>query len=132
MEGRGYTVEVRINDGGTVNADRELMTRALWNLLDNAVKYSPVNRTVFVGVGRAGEHIAIRVRDCGLGIAPEELEEIFRKFVRGSSSKQVETNGTGIGLAMVQHITRAHGGSVRLESRPGEGSMFTILLPVRS
>lgn len=132
IEGRGYTVEFRIDGGGTVNADRESITRALWNLLDNAVKYSPVNHTVWVDLERAGERIAIHVRDRGLGVASEEQEEIFRKFVRGSSSKQVEGKGTGIGLAMVHHIVKAHGGELKLESRPGEGSTFTILLPVRS
>ncbi len=63
---------------------------------------------------------------------PEERKEIFRKFVRGSSAKQVEGKGTGIGLAMVHHIVEAHGGELKLESRPGEGSTFSILLPVRS
>jgi signal transduction histidine kinase len=132
-EGRGYSVELRIDGGGgTVSADRESITRAIWNLLDNAVKYSPVNKTVWVDVERGDGRLAIRVRDRGLGVTPEERKEIFRKFVRGSSSKQVEGKGTGIGLAMVHHIVEAHGGELRLESRPGEGSTFSILLPVRS
>ena len=131
-EGRGYAVELRIDGGGTVSADRESITRAIWNLLDNAVKYSPVNRTVWVDVEREDGRLAIRVRDRGLGVTPEERKEIFRKFVRGSSAKQVEGKGTGIGLAMVQHIVQAHGGELKLESRPGEGRTFSILLPVRS
>jgi signal transduction histidine kinase len=131
-EGRGYAVELRVDGGGTISADRESITRAFWNLLDNAVKYSPVNRTVWVEMARENGRLAIRVRDRGLGVAPEERKQIFRKFVRGSSSKQVEGKGTGIGLAMVRHIVEAHGGELRLESRPGEGSTFSILLPARS
>jgi signal transduction histidine kinase len=132
LEGRGYTVELRIEGGGEVNADRESMTRAFWNLLDNAVKYSPVNRTVWVDVESAEGRAAIHVRDRGLGVTPEEQAAILRKFVRGSASERVEGKGTGIGLAMVSHIVRAHGGELKIESRPGEGSTFTILLPLRS
>jgi signal transduction histidine kinase len=132
VAGRGYTVELRIDGGGTVSADAEAITRALWNLLDNAVKYSPVNHTVWVDVTGNGDSVAIRVRDRGLGIGEKEQAAVFGKFVRGSASTQVEAKGTGIGLAMVDHIVRAHGGRIALESRPGEGSTFTILLPRRN
>jgi signal transduction histidine kinase len=129
-ESRGYRVEFTTNGGeAQVSADRESLTRAIWNLLDNAEKYSPGCRTVWVEMAREDRQVAIRVRDRGLGIPPQEQQEIFRKFVRGSSSKGVQVKGTGIGLAMVRHIVQAHGGSLRLESRPGEGSTFTILLP---
>jgi len=132
VKSRGYDVQLQVDGDATVSADREAITRALWNLLDNAVKYSPESRTVWVEVGREDGRVAIRVRDRGLGVAPEEQKEILGKFVRGSSSKRVEGKGTGIGLTMVHHIVRAHRGDLRLESRPGEGSTFTILLPVRS
>lgn len=129
-ESRGYRVEFTTNGGeAQVSADRESLTRAIWNLLDNAEKYSPGCRTVWVETVREDRQVAIRVRDRGLGIPPQEQQEIFRKFVRGSSSKGVKVKGTGIGLTMVHHIVQAHGGSLRLESRPGEGSTFTILLP---
>lgn len=129
---RGYSVELLIEGGGMVEADRESLTRALWNLLDNAVKYSPVHRTVQVELKSEGRRAVIGVRDQGLGVPAEEQEAILRKFVRGSSSEKVEGKGTGIGLAMVSHIVRAHGGELRIESRVGEGSTFTILLPLRS
>jgi signal transduction histidine kinase len=129
MEGR--RVELT-SDGAApaVRADREALGRALWNLLDNAVKYSPACPTVWVDLAREGERVAIRVRDQGLGIPAEEQKEIFRKFVRGAAAKAASVKGTGIGLALVQHIVQAHGGEVRLESQPGRGSTFTILLPV--
>ena len=78
---------------------------------------------------RQGTCIAIRVRDQGLGIPRGEHTEIFRKFVRGAAAKAENIKGTGIGLAMVDHIVKAHGGEVRLQSEPGAGSAFTLLLP---
>jgi signal transduction histidine kinase len=129
-EGRGYHVELDVNGTtATVDGDREALTNALWNLLDNAVKYSLECRTVWVDVERDEARLAIRVRDRGLGIPREEQKDIFRKFVRGADAKAQNIKGTGIGLAMVDHIVKAHGGEVRLQSEPGAGSTFTLLLP---
>ena len=113
----------------TVRADREALCRALWNLLDNAVKYSPEQSSVWVSVKRDHHRVAISVRDEGAGVLPEEREAIFRKFVRGAASKTAGLKGSGIGLAMVQHIVTAHHGEIHLKSEPGKGSTFTILLP---
>jgi signal transduction histidine kinase len=126
----GYQVELHI--AGTtpaVEADPDALTHAVWNLLDNAVKYSPGCRTVWVDLAREGDHVAIAVRDKGLGIPESEQKQIFRKFVRGAAARVNGIKGTGIGLAMVDHIVQAHGGTLRLVSAPGEGSTFTILLP---
>ncbi len=114
--------------GPMVRADREALAQALWNLLDNAVKYSGKSADVHVEVD-AGDPVAIRVRDRGFGILPSEKDRILRKFVRGSSAKACGVKGTGIGLAMVKHIVDAHGGKVLVESERGRGSTFTILLP---
>jgi signal transduction histidine kinase len=116
------------DDGPVVKADREALAQALWNLLDNAVKYSGDSAVVHVEVD-AGSQVAIRVRDRGFGILPSEKDRILRKFVRGSSAKACGVKGTGIGLAMVKHIVDAHGGKVLVDSEPDEGSTFTILLP---
>jgi signal transduction histidine kinase len=129
-EGRGYHVELDINDTtATIAGDREALTNALWNLLDNAVKYSLECRTIWVRVERDAARLAIRVRDRGLGIPRDEHSDIFRKFVRGAGAKAHSIKGTGIGLAMVAHIVKAHRGEVRLQSEPGAGSTFTLLLP---
>ncbi len=112
-----------------LRVDREALSRALWNLLDNAVKYSPGRPAIRVDLAREGKHVALRVRDQGPGIPAEEQKEIFKKFVRGASARASNVKGTGIGLATVRHTVRAHGGEVRVESRPGEGTTFTILLP---
>jgi len=127
---RTQNVELSVDgDLPAIRGDREALARALWNLLDNAVKYSPGSPTVWVEVARERDGVALRVRDCGLSIAPEEQKDIYRKFFRGSAAEAAGVKGTGIGLAMVQHIVRAHDGSVRLESAPGSGSTFTIVLP---
>jgi signal transduction histidine kinase len=117
------------DEGPVVKADREALAQALWNLLDNAVKYSGQSPVVHVEV-EAGNPVAIRVRDQGFGILPSERNRILRKFVRGSSAKTSGVKGTGIGLAMVKHVVDAHAGKVLVESEPGKGSIFTILLPL--
>lgn len=116
------------DQGPAVMVDREALAQALWNLLDNAVKYSGENAVVRVEVG-AGNEVAIKVKDEGAGILPSERKRILRKFVRGSSAAAFGVKGTGIGLAMVKHIVDAHGGRLVVESEPGRGSTFTILLP---
>ncbi len=128
---RGYIVELsEKTSASTVRGDPEALRRALWNLLDNAVKYSPECRTVWVEVSRRDKHLSIGVRDRGLGIPAEEQKEVFKKFVRGASSKAAGAKGTGLGLAMVDHIARAHRGKVLVQSEPGAGSTFTLLLPL--
>jgi signal transduction histidine kinase len=127
---RGYRVELKTaGDLPSIHADPEALGRAVWNLLDNAEKYSPECTTIQVDVERDGAGIAIRVRDHGLGIPAAEHREILRKFVRGTAARTTGIKGTGIGLAMVKHIVDAHGGSLRLESAQGKGSTFSILLP---
>jgi signal transduction histidine kinase len=106
------------------------LSRVFWNLLDNAVKYSPERRTVWVDLSEAGQRIMVRVRDQGLGIPAAEQREIFRKFVRGAASKNASIRGAGVGLAMAQQIVAAHGGDISVESEPGQGSVFTVLLPL--
>ncbi len=121
------------DDPPMVRGDREALTLSLWNLLDNAAKYSPGAPKIWMDASRNGGDVAIRVRDAGPGIPAGEQREIFRKFYRGSAARAAGVKGTGIGLALAQHIVRAHGGEVRVASAPGAGSTFTIVLPgVRS
>jgi signal transduction histidine kinase len=125
----GYRIELRgASDAVTARIDREALARALWNLLDNAVKYSPECRTVWVEMSRESDQVSIGVQDQGIGIPIAEQREIFERFVRGGDSKARRISGTGIGLAMVREIVRAHGGEIVLTSEPGRGSRFTVVL----
>jgi signal transduction histidine kinase len=126
----GYQVEItQQSDLPPLRADREALARALWNLLENAVKYSPESKTVWAKATWENGRVAMSVSDKGLGIAPHEQKKIFNKFFRGASAEIAEAKGTGLGLTMVEHIVAGHGGRVHVDSEPGVGSTFTILLP---
>jgi signal transduction histidine kinase len=127
----GFQVEMELDSrAATIQADEEALRRAIRNLLENAVKYSPECRTVWVEGRVNHRQAAISVRDRGMGIDPRERRQIFQKFVRGAAAKKAGIKGTGIGLSMVRQIVEACGGEIRLESATGEGSTFTILLPL--
>ncbi len=115
-----------------VRADCDGLRLAVRNLLDNAVKYSAGCRTVWVETVETNRRVAIRVRDRGIGIAPSEQRTIFDKFVRSSASREAGIKGTGIGLTLSRRIVEAHHGDIRVESAPGQGSTFTILLPLEN
>ena len=116
--------------GPRVRADREAISLALRNLLDNALKYSPESSTVSVTVGSRDGFASLSVTDDGPGIPKAEQRTVFRKFVRGTTAAALSVRGTGIGLAMVDQIVRAHGGRIELTSEAGHGSTFAILLPM--
>ena len=125
----GYEVKSRGAGDARIEMDREALSRAIWNLLDNAVKYSPDHHTVEIDLQRRNGSVRISVRDYGIGIPAHERGAIFAKFHRGEMARTRGIKGTGIGLAMVAHIVKAHRGSVEVESEPGKGSTFTIVLP---
>ncbi len=110
-----------------VNVNAEYLNRALTNLLDNALKYSPRKGQIIINARETDHEIVIRFQDQGKGINPEELPYIFDAFYRGESTN--EKNGHGLGLASVKSIVRQHGGRVTAESTPGKGSVFTVRLP---
>ena len=127
----GFQVEMDLDSrAATIQADEEALRRAFRNLLENAAKYSPECRTVWVEGRVNHRQAAISVRDRGMGIEPREQRQVFQKFVRGAAAKKAGIKGTGIGLSMVRQIVDACGGEIRLESAAGEGSTFTILLPL--
>jgi signal transduction histidine kinase len=114
-----------------VEADREALSLALWNLLDNAVKYGGKTCDIEAAAERNGHFGLLRVTDRGPGIPASEQRRIFQKFVRGEPAVRDSVPGTGLGLAMVEHIARVHHGNVDLTSEPGMGSTFTIKLPLK-
>lgn len=89
-----------------LRADREMLSLALWNLLDNSMKYSPERRTTWIDVLSQGAHVAIAVRDEGVGIAKKDRRRIFRKFERGPHDQTADVQGSGIGLALVQRVVQ--------------------------
>ena len=131
MTPRGYRVDVQLSGlhDALINADEATLGRAIWNLMDNAVKYSPDCRTIWVHGSGGDGAVTISIRDQGIGIAAPEQRTIFGKFVRGTLPTGTTIKGTGLGLALVDQIVRAHGGHVRVESAIGEGSTFSIILP---
>jgi len=112
-----------------VVADADLLSRAVENLVSNAIKYSPDGTEVKVRAARDGEGVAIAVTDRGYGIPEADLPRIFEKFYRVPRVEDAGVPGTGLGLALVREIAELHGGSVTVESRVNEGSTFTLRIP---
>ena len=116
---------------GMLTGDRELMEYALYNLLTNAVKYSPGETHVTVEAQRSGGELRVSVRDQGIGMDAKELKSIFKKFYRTQRAEQSGEVGTGIGLSIVEQIVAHHGGRMEVTSEPGKGSCFTMVLKSR-
>jgi two-component system phosphate regulon sensor histidine kinase PhoR len=113
-----------------VRLDANAFTLAVLNLIDNAVKYAAEGKKILLELARRDDRIVLSVRDWGPGIDPDEHAQIFERFYRARAIRLKPIRGSGIGLALVQHIARAHGGDAEVESRPGEGSTFSIWLPI--
>jgi two-component system, OmpR family, sensor histidine kinase SenX3 len=114
-----------------VRGDARQLTSAISNLLDNAVKYSDPGSTVEVGARVADDGLlSISVSDHGIGIPARDIERVFERFYRVDQGRSRETGGTGLGLAIVRHVAANHRGTVEVASRLGEGSTFTLRLPV--
>lgn len=115
--------------GLRVYGDQALLTTALRNLLDNAIRYSPSGARVSVGVQARDGMVRIAVVDQGMGIAPESQPRVFERFFRLDEARSRDTGGTGLGLSIVKHIAADHGGEVTLWSQEGRGSTFTLVIP---
>lgn len=115
--------------GVWVRGDAQILIEAVGNLIANAIVYSPRGSRVGVGVKADDEVVEIAVSDQGIGIAEADRERIFERFYRADEARSRRTGGTGLGLSIVKHATQRHGGEVRVWSRPGRGSTFTIRLP---
>ncbi|MCL6448177.1 MAG: phosphate regulon sensor histidine kinase PhoR [Armatimonadetes bacterium] len=113
-----------------VHGDPDMLTQVLINLVDNAVKYTPAGGKVTIRAGTAGGDVRVSVEDTGIGIPPESLPRIFERFYRVDKARSRELGGIGVGLAIVKHIIRAHGGKTYVESAVGKGSTFSFTLPV--
>lgn len=129
-EARGIYVEIGKIDDGTVIGDRDQLIAAVHNLIENAINYSPEDTKVSVVTQRKENLIEISIADQGIGIADEEQARIFERFYRVDPARSRETGGTGLGLSIVKHVALNHGGDVRVWSKIGVGSTFTLILPI--
>jgi signal transduction histidine kinase len=131
LSARDRTIETTVPDTlPAIVGDREALASAVHNLLDNAVKYSPGTRTIWLEAGSTDGRVVIRVRDEGVGISAEDLPRVFDRFFR-SAQLADSVRGTGLGLSLVQHVVQAHGGTITCASTPGQGTTFTMTLPAR-
>jgi signal transduction histidine kinase len=130
IQQNGFAFEENISpDIPPVKVDREAIARSLLNLVNNALKYSSDRKFIGVSLYRSDSSINLEVRDSGIGIPANEQEKIFEKFYRCGDPLVHNVKGSGLGLSLVRHIARAHGGDVLVESAPEKGSKFTIALP---
>ncbi|MCG8619309.1 MAG: ATP-binding protein [Desulfobacterales bacterium] len=127
---KGSSLDVQCLEQVMVRVDPILMEQAIFNLVDNAVKYNPENTRVRVDVTRKNGQATIRVADTGSGIDKEHLPKLFNRFYRVDKGRSRDQGGTGLGLAIVKHIVQYHNGRIEVESRRGKGTCFTITMPV--
>ncbi len=130
--GRGVAVRLEEAAPAAVTGDGGALRRALLNLVENAVKYTPGGGAVTLSLTVADGRARVGVSDTGIGMAPEEIAQIFEPFVRLDNARARDTGGSGLGLAIARSIARAHNGDVTVTSRPGAGSRFVIDLPLAS
>lgn len=128
----GVSIRLDIPDGNfNVTGDRVQLLSALSNLIDNAIKYSEPGGNVIVKLSRTPGNVVVAVEDEGIGIPAVDLDRIFERFYRVDKARGRGTGGTGLGLSIVRHIMANHGGEVNVTSREGEGSCFSLVLPVQ-
>ena len=128
-ESAGIDIAVDEPSGLLVDGDRTLLVTALSNLMDNAIAYSSPGSPVSLSRRVSGGLVEVAVTDRGIGIAPEHQQRVFERFFRVDPARSRATGGTGLGLAIVKHVAANHGGEVRLWSRQGTGSTFTMRIP---
>jgi signal transduction histidine kinase len=117
-------------DVSTFRADETRLREVLYNLLENAVKYSRENEQIHLRAAQRGSQLVLSVTDNGLGISKDDLPRIFERFYRADKARSRELGGTGLGLAIVKHIAQLHGGRVEAESELGKGTTIRVVLPI--
>jgi two-component system phosphate regulon sensor histidine kinase PhoR len=126
---KGIAITIACPEALEARMNAPLLEQAVTNLVDNAVKYSDSDERVLVEAEQNDEGVVLRVQDHGAGIPAEHLPRLFERFYRVDKARSRSLGGTGLGLSIVKHISSAHGGKVRVESTPGQGSTFSIYLP---
>ena len=127
---RGQTVALSLDDSGDMYADKSKLRQVVYNLLDNAIKYTQEGGRINLSVTRVGRDIVLTVADNGAGIKPEHLPHVFDRFYRIDKARSRDSGGTGLGLSIVRQIVLLHGGNIRALSEEGKGSTFIVELPI--
>jgi two-component system OmpR family sensor kinase len=126
---RAITLSLGRMEPISVQGDEERLKRVLLNLLDNGVKYTPAGGHVTLSLERTGEEACLKVEDTGIGLSAEEQDRVFERFYRSAEARSSGEAGAGLGLCIARSIVEAHGGRIEVESSPGLGSTFTLVLP---
>ena len=129
---KNQTIESAIQPGLMMNGDRSKLNQVIYNLIDNAMKYTPEGGAISVTLEEDGNDLLWQVTDNGIGIPKEDQEHIFERFYRVDKARSRNTGGTGLGLSIVKQMVQIHGGSIRVESEVGKGSTFLVTLPRQS
>lgn len=125
------TIQVNVaGDVPVINADANMLERAIINLVDNAIKYTPGGGSVEVGVQRRDNQVVVMVKDSGLGISPEHQKQLFERHVRIPRQEHKKIKGSGLGLFIVRSVAQRHGGKAWVESQEGQGSTFYLSIPL--
>jgi signal transduction histidine kinase len=131
LEKKGFVIHKDIAwDLPEMNFDGEAIASVLINLLSNAMKFSPKEKEVTLKLFRDNGNAILQVADKGIGISQKEISKIFQRFFQSENKIAAETKGSGLGLTLVKHITEAHNGKIQVESEPGKGSIFSLILPI--
>jgi two-component system, OmpR family, sensor kinase len=129
---KNITLSVEANEPATVSGDEARLIQVIMNLVDNAVNYTNAGGTIKLEVHSKGDSVYLSVSDSGIGIGPEHLEHIFERFYRVDPARSRAAGGTGLGLSIVDWVVRAHGGTISVVSKPGQGTTFMVQLPLAS
>jgi signal transduction histidine kinase len=130
-EARSLHLHTQANGAAPVHGDALRLRQVFFNVVDNAIKYTPSGGEVAVRIDRRDGEAVVTVRDTGIGIPPEHLPRVFDRFYRVDKARSREHGGTGLGLSIAQSIVAAHGGRIELASAPGQGTTCTVTLPER-
>ena len=122
---------MEITDPCEMFADPGKLAQVCYNIIENAIKYTPDGGKITVRLRRMGRDAVLDISDTGVGIPEEDLAHVFDRFYRVDKARSRDTGGTGLGLSIVQQIVRLHAGSVTVQSKRGEGTTFTVQLPVK-
>jgi two-component system, OmpR family, phosphate regulon sensor histidine kinase PhoR len=132
LKDKGFACElVKDENPGIVIGDKDSISEAFINLIDNAMKYSRERKNIFIKTGSEGNYSFIEVKDEGMGIAKKHQDEIFDQFYRAPTGDVHNTKGSGLGLTLVKKTMDAHHGKIKVESTPGKGSSFRLYFPTK-